>query len=535
MSGGRLRRAAITAGAAALLVAICCGAAASAAPDGERQGAVEERPNIVVIVTDDQDTASFTRKLMPKTFGLMDGGTRLTNFTIATPLCCPSRAAQLTGQYGHNNGVLSNHPGYQMLRDPRNVLPAWLRRSGYETAHVGRYLNGYRRAARDGHAAPGWDRWISLLNLHYRDYDLSVDGRLRTVHGDDPRSYVTRDLHRRTNGMLRDLIASDDPFYLQLDELAPHSDHLARGTCDHSALPGPRGFKPIRGADGVHVPADPTGEGSVADKPSYIRELPRIGPAQREAIQRRMRCRAAAIAEADRGIGELIGILRRQRELDDTAFVFYSDNGFFDGQHRIVKSKGLPYEESIQVPAMIRVPRRYLGHTAPDRIDLPASNIDVAPTVLDLAGAEPCIAGGECRRLDGRSLLDALDTPDGSGSWSPDRPILIEVDQKGKVAVVTLACTYAGVRVGEQVYVDYERVVRRTSRSCRDTDESEHYRLDRDPHERHNLWPPDNAADRQAHEELRATLERLRSCSGNRHLSAALQPPATGTSDDPCE
>ena len=123
MSGGRHGRAAITAGAAALLVAICGGAAASAATDGEQQDAAAERPNIVVIVTDDQDTGSFTRKLMPKTFGLMDGGTRLTNFTIATPLCCPSRAAQLTGQYGHNNGVLSNHPGYQMLRDPATCCP----------------------------------------------------------------------------------------------------------------------------------------------------------------------------------------------------------------------------------------------------------------------------------------------------------------------------------------------------------------------------------------------------------------------------
>ena len=539
MSGGRHGRAAITAGAAALLVAICGGAAASGATDGDQQDAAAERPNIVVIVTDDQDTGSFTRKLMPKTFGLMDGGTRLTNFTIATPLCCPSRAAQLTGQYGHNNGVLSNHPGYQKLRDPRNVLPAWLRRSGYETAHVGRFLNGYRRAARRNvRAAPGWDHWISLLNLHYRDYDLSVDGKLRTVHGDDPRSYATRDLHRRTNGLLRDLTASDDPFYLQLDELAPHSDHLARGVCDHSALPGPRGFAAIRGAGGVHVPADPTGENSVADKPSYIRELPRIGPAQREAIQRRMRCRAAAIAEADRGIGKLIGILKRQGEFDDTAFIFYSDNGFFDGQHRIVKSKGLPYEESIQVPAMIRVPGKYLSEGAPHRIDLPASNIDVAPTVLD---------AGRRRALHHRRRLPTARRPlaarrprprrrrRGSGSWSPDRPILIEVDQKGKVAGGTLACTYAGVRVGEQVYVDYERVVRRSSRHCRHTDESEHYRLDRDPQERHNLWPPANAADHQAQQELQATLERLRSCSGNPHLSAALQPPAAGTSDDPCE
>ena len=153
--------------------------------------------------------------------------------------------------------------------------PLWLDRAGYETAHVGRFLNGFKRAAPHGAAAPGWDRWISLLNLHYRDYALSVDGDLSTVHGTNPRSYATRDLHRRANRMVRDLSASPDPFYLQFDELAPHSDHLARGVCDHSALPGPRGFAAIRGATGVHVPADPIGEGSVADKPSYIRELPR--------------------------------------------------------------------------------------------------------------------------------------------------------------------------------------------------------------------------------------------------------------------
>ena len=109
---------------------------------------------MIVIVTDDQDEGSFTRKLMPNTFRLMDGGTRLTNFTIATPLCCPSRAAQLTGQYGHNNGVLTNHPGYRRLVRPDNVLPAWLREAGYRTAHVGRFLNGYRRGGQGERRRP---------------------------------------------------------------------------------------------------------------------------------------------------------------------------------------------------------------------------------------------------------------------------------------------------------------------------------------------------------------------------------------------
>ena len=508
---------------ATALLALTVGAAVATGAGGAGRGAAE-RPNVIVIVTDDQDEGSFTRKLMPNTFRLMDGGTRLTNFTVATPLCCPSRAAQLTGQYGHNNGVLTNHPGYRRLVRPDNVLPAWLREAGYRTAHVGRFLNGFRRGGQ-GDPAPGWDRWVGLMNLHYRDYALSVEGDLRTVRGTSPRRYATRDLHRRGNRILRSLIGTGDPFYLQFDELAPHSDHLARGTCAYSALPGPLGFSAIRGADGVHVPRDPSGERSVADKPSFIRALDPIGAAERAGIQRRMRCRAAAIAEADRGIGRMVRLLRAQGVLDETAFVFYSDNGFFDGQHRIVKSKGLPYEESIQVPAMIRVPDAYLDSPGPLRTDLPTSNIDVAPTVLDLADAQPCLEPGDCRRIDGRSMLDALE---GDPSWSPERPILIEVDQFGDVAGGTLACTWAGVRVGEQVYVEYERVVRRGERRCGPTNEAEHYRLDADPGQKHNLWPPRESADADAQADLAATLEELRDCEGNDDLSPALQPAGPG-------
>ncbi len=236
------------------------------------------------------------------------------------------------------------------------------------------------------------------------------------VHGDDPGEYVTRDLHHRTNRLLRDLGDSSQPFFVQIDELAPHSDHLARGVCDHSALPGPDVFGGVRGLPGVHLPPHPARESDLSDKPQFIRRLPPIDRAAKEEIQRRMRCRAAALREVDRGVGQIVENLRNHGELEDTVFVFYSDNGFFDGQHRIVKSKGLVYEPSLQVPAMIRVPEQYLAAPAPRRVSLPTANIDVAPTLLDLAGADPCISIGECRRIDGRSLLDALA---GDFSWSP--------------------------------------------------------------------------------------------------------------------
>ena len=531
------RRLAGSSGAAAVAVlAFVLGAGASASdpsPAGTAaaRAADGDQPNIVVIITDDQDSQIFNEKVMPKTFRLLDhGGTRLTNFIATSPLCCPSRATQLTGQYGHNNGVLSNEPGYGDLKDNADVLPAWLRRAGYRTAHVGRYLNGYRRGGRI-EAAPGWDRWIGLVRLHYRDYELSIDGRTVNVHGDTPGTYVTRDLHHRTSDLLRNFSDSGQPFFIQIDELAPHSDHLAGGVCDHSALPGPDVFGGVRGLPGVHLPPHPAQEANLSDKPQFIRKLPPIDKSAKGEIQRRMRCRAAALHEVDRGVGQIVENLRNHGELKDTVFVFYSDNGFFDGQHRIVKSKGLPYEQSLQVPAMVKIPERYLGAPAPRRVSLPTANIDVAPTLLDLAGAEPC-AAGDCRRIDGRSLLDALA---GDASWSADRPLLIEVDQQGKVAGGTLACTFTGVREGTQVYVDYDKVVRHETRRCRTAKSSEHYRLDSDPKENHNLWPPKNERDREAQRKLAALTAQLKGCSGNLHQPASWIAATGGPPANPCE
>lgn len=507
-SRNRFKKLAFAALAAAAIVIGVGGSGNAAEPEGT------EQPNFVVVVTDDQDSSTFNPKVMPNTFDLLrDGGTRLDQFTIATPLCCPSRAAQLTGQYGHNNGVLSNNPGYGLLRAPTEVLPAWLQRAGYTTAHVGRFLNGYKYGPGGALApGPGWDRWITLTDFHYRDFELSIDGESTWVIGDSPRQYLTRDLHRRTNALLRELIAGAAPWYLQLDELAPHSDDYARGVCERSALPGPDGFNAIRGLPGVRVPANPAGERNLNDKPSYIRRLPPIDAATRRAIQTRMRCRAAAVHEADRGIGSVVSLLRAHDELDDTVFVIYSDNGFFDGQHRIVKSKGLPYEPSIVVPAMIRIPESVLGMTPPSRFSAPTSNIDVAPTVLDLAGAAPCLEPDRCRRPDGRSMIGGLT---GDEPWPADRPILIEADQQGRIAGGTLACNYAGVRTADQLYVDYVSVVDPERTGCEPSEESEHYRLDRDPKENHNLWPPRNEVDRVEQTRLHALTEQLSTCSGN--------------------
>ncbi len=487
----------------------------------------DPRPNVITIVTDDQDEMLFRPEIMPNTFALFDdGATQLTNFTITTPLCCPSRATQLTGQYGHNNGVLANDPGYPALREPDNVLPAWLQRAGYTTARIGRFLNGYEPASGSGdqaEPAPGWDHWIGLVNLHYRDYELSLDGERVAVNGRSKDSYVTRDLDARARGLVADLAGQPEPFYMQIDELAPHSDHQAEGACKLSAVPGPKSLEPL-GA--VRLPANPARERDVSDKPAYIRRLPEIDEAAREQIQQRIRCRAASLREVDRGIGRLVQELRDLGIYEDTVLIFYSDNGYFSGQHRLLKSKGLPYEESVQVPAMVRVPEQILGARPDAASDLPLANIDLAPTVLDLAEADPCVSDDRCRLLDGRSMLPALSDP---GEWPENRSILIEVDQERSLAGGTLACTWAGVRRRAQVYVDYIRVARSHERDCEPTQESEHYRLQPDPHERDNLWPPQNDRDERAQQRLRKILFDLRSCAGNPEST-----PGSGVAT-PCE
>ena len=132
-----------------------------------------------MVVTDDQRLDSFNSRTMPATERLIaDKGTTFTDTIITTPTCCPSRATMLTGQYGHNNGVMANAPGYRAMEDPENTLPVWLDKAGYQTAHLGKYLNGYQGVADpDTEVAPGWDEWYTLLTpRRYYGYNLAVNG-----------------------------------------------------------------------------------------------------------------------------------------------------------------------------------------------------------------------------------------------------------------------------------------------------------------------------------------------------------------------
>ena len=476
------------------------------------------RPNIIVVQTDDQDAASLTRRVIPETVDLLkDHGTTFTDYIDSGPLCCPSRAVLLTGQYGHNNGVLWDNPNpYGDLREKGNTLPVWLHRAGYRTAHVGKYLNLYARAVGNpNEVPPGWDEWHTVLEpFGYYDYTLRENGRV-TKYGDRPQDYLTRVLNHKAESMIHQYVPRRRPLFMEVDQFAPHGSRTPRAPeCDRSGIPDPRDRGLFAHAS---LPRPPSfDEADVSDKPSYIRAQPRFTRADIASQRRQYQCRLASLRAVDRGIAGIVQSLRAEHELDDTAIIFTSDNGWLQGQHRVPGRKVDPYEEGLHVPFVMRLPtdmRR--GRGGRQSLPTTVANIDVAPTILRIAGAKPCSSPGHCRILDGRSVLSAIRS-DGR-RWPPDRAILLELRSPFNRAGPFTPCDYQGIRTARQVYVDYHSWTGAEKGECTRTEEVEHYDLRSDPFELQNLFPAPAGTVRASQEqELAARLARLDDCAGIR-------------------
>jgi N-acetylglucosamine-6-sulfatase len=493
-----------------LAVVICGGCSATGGSDGVARGDVPHAtPNVVVIVTDDQTVSQFSRRTMPRTHRLLvDEGTAFTNAVVTTPLCCPSRASFLTGQYTHNNGVVSNT--YLKLTEKENVLPAWLQHAGYTTAHVGKYLNNYAKSLdRPAGVAPGWDDWFTVLEPErYGDYRVSDNGEV-VEYGWEPRDHLTRVLNDRAVEVVDRLAKEPESFYLQLDHYAPHAGKgNSSGGCPGGAAPERRD----RGRfPGESPPAKPSFDGSVAGKSSFVRALPKLEVREIQRIRARWRCALEALTAVDRGVERIVTALRRAGELEDTAILFTSDNGYYFGEHRIAAGKHFPYEEGIRVPLVIRPPQSAAAARGV-RSHAPVANIDLAPTVLRLASATPCVSDERCREIDGRSMVPLLS---GSASeWPSRRPLLIEVDlPPSNPGDWARPCRYRAVRTAAHVYINYMSGGP-PGRACEEVDEEELYSLAADPSQVRNLLAEPSAADEQLARRLRSTVAKLERCHG---------------------
>ena len=494
---------------AAVLLAMAASAWAdpSAAAAGERPA--EALPNVITITTDDQTLAQMTEETMPFASWLFgNGGTSFSNAVVVSPSCCPSRAAYLSGQYPHNNGIFANEPGYPELQSKRSTLPVWLQRAGYRTAHIGKYLHQYGAFAGGwGTPAPGWDTWFTLAGtFRYYDYRIGKDGKSRS-YGSRPRDYLTRRLNAKALSFVERSTAKDKPFYLQLDQFAPHEETSATpGRCTEAAQPDPDDLDLFVDAPLPQDDLDPAersyNELDVSDKSSVPAARRELGNFVLGKVATRYRCQLAALAGVDRGIQEIYRALKASGELASTAIFLTSDNGYFHGEHRLPKDKGYPYQEGIRVPLLARVPKGF-APDPPATIDEPVGNVDITASVLELAGAEPCKASA-CRRLDGRSFIGLLRGD--PGSRPNDRALLVEQIREG-----IFCAPYGALWTPASLYVEYPTELT-AGAPC--LPETEHYEMSSDPLQLENLFPATTAELGQRQRRLQRRLGRLTRCSG---------------------
>ena len=436
-------------------------------------------------MTDDQTAASLST--MQHVNALLAGeGTKFDQAIDSFPLCCPSRATNLTGQYAHNHGVLHNNPpfgGFIQL-DSTNTLPVWLQNAGYRTMHVGRYLNGYE--AKYG-IPPGWTDWEGLPHsgaFNYVTWKAFDHGVLKTYpDAAHPGEYLTDFETRRGVELIDDASPGDRPFYLSLWYTAPHRG--APRDPDDPRRPGTPSPAP-RHRDayaGVRMPRHPNfNEKSMYDKPQVVADRPRLSPEFVAGVEENWRQEIESLMAVDEGVAQIVEALRRNGELENTLIVFMSDNGFMHGEHRALAEKVLPYEESIRVPLVMRGPG--VPQTRVDRRLV--ANTDVTSTILDATDVLPG------RVQDGRSLLELLADP--GAEWGRD--ILIE-NGNGANGVPT----YRGIRTYRYLYIEH-----------RTTGEYELYDLKEDPYQLQSVDGHTRYA--KVQRDLAVRLRELTSCVG---------------------
>jgi N-acetylglucosamine-6-sulfatase len=468
--------------------------------------AQDDRPNIVLILTDDLDNEA--ARYMPRVKSLlMDRGTTFENAFVTNSVCCPARATTLRGQYAHNHQILGNEPplgGFEKFRSlghEGSTVATWLQNAGYRTLLLGKYMNGYDTT----YVPPGWDEWHGIAG-NYLSHRLNEDGRIREY--DPERHHLDDVLADKAVGYVRES-AGGEPFFMWIGTKAPHLP----------ATPAPRHEDAF--AD-TPLPRPPSfDEKDVSDKPGWIRNNPRLEPWRIQDMQDIQGKRLRSMLAVDEMVGRLVDTLRRKGELKNTYIFFTSDNGFHLGTHRLTTGKWTPYEEDIRVPLVVRgpgVPRRE------ERSHLVLNN-DLAPTFADLAGVEPPSF------VDGRSLMPLLREKPFEGDWrkaflieaptEPDRSPLPSPssDENSIIPLVTGDPLPEGwrqaspaelreewgrpgfeaVRTEDHVYIEYG------------TGEREFYDLRRDPYQLNNRYA---TADPGLVQRMQERLEALRNCAG---------------------
>ncbi len=496
---------------------------------------------------------------MPYTNALIGGrGITFNRYYVPYPLCCPSRVSLLTGRYAHNHNVRGNVPpnggftGFKARQAYTSNLAPWLQTAGYRTIHIGKFLNGYGDEPFDEgkDVPPGWTAWHSVLradtNHYFYGYTLNDNGVLDGPFGDsgswDTREYGERDDFGCPNAPLNgkpcfyetDVFnriaweelsgtSPEQPFYLQIDYTAPHGDFRRPAGPE----PATRHYNTFAGAPYPHDRSQGFNEGNVNDKPRFIREAPYLSLNEIHTYRVYYQKALESLRSVDEGVKLIVDTLGGLHRLRNTYIIFTSDNGFFYGEHRLTGGKFIAYEPATHLPLLIRGPGIKAGTSTGEL----AANIDIAPTILELAGATAD------KSIDGRSLVPYMKDP----ALRSRRPILFEsfvetadVEANGEptaqrtvkelrrhrahqdgasASIVAPPKDYEGIRLGPYKYIEWP------------DGEKELYDITKDPYELNNVVRVGNLSPIRAF--LHAQLIRLETCVGRTCQEVAPKFPLT--------
>jgi arylsulfatase A-like enzyme len=439
-------------------------------------------PNIVMILVDDADRKAFGNIPRIKA-AIADQGATASNYFLNHPLCAPSRATLLRGQYEHNTGVNTNadaHGEFVAGDGEDSNLATWLQTGGYKTALIGKYINGYPGGGGtpDTWVPPGWDSWFALFGTAYDSYDYEANDNGTVVHyGTDRADYATDVL----TGKALDFLGSDlaaGPFFMLLAPTLPHGP----------AVPAPEYQDDFPGVTYPRGAANPSfNEADVSDKPLYIKREARFGAPRIALIDESYRKKLQCMESIEDMVEAVVGALGSR--LENTYVIITSDNGYHMGEHRLgwgnfPGGKNMLYEEDIRVPLWIRGPGIAPGTTVTELL----GNVDLAPTACQIAGVTPGLD------VDGRSFLPLV-----QGTSIPWRTSYL-ISRGGNRA-------FAGIRSKDDyVFAEFDEL-------RKDEVPGEYYNLATDPYQLTNGY---NTLSSEARTALRKRVKAYRRCVGEK-------------------
>jgi len=399
--------------------------------------ALDRRPNVLLFTADDMRADDL--HFMP--FARGEFRHRAVTFTDALspfPLCCPARAQILTGQYNHNNGVLGNvwpRGGYWAFRRRDNTLATWLRRAGYLTGFVGKFLNDYGVAPetlrdpqgrldgrRAGEIPPGWRDWYASTGntYSYGRVTSRVDtpgsrphvefaDRYRTDYNSDVTTRLIRQYHRQRR-----------PFFIWASHLAPHAALRADRTFG-PPVPAARD----RGAyAGIPLPESRAYRVALNNPAPKLGPMRNLTPRNRTVLRTQHRRRAESLLALDRALRAAVRALRGTGEMRRTVIIFASDNGYMLGEHMYV-GKDMPYEGALRVPMIVNAPGIRQRYAGVGRRQGRALNVSHTVTITDIAATIVGLTGSRAGRvLDGIDITRPRQNPDHRAGG--DRAVLLE-------------------------------------------------------------------------------------------------------------